>query len=418
MEVSLAQSPTEAAEAAGTPEPPAGAAEAAQDVPGAPAAITDPAEPDEAAKAVAGDLDQDDGEALDPAAEAESWREDAQQIRAERSRILAEAQSRIQTITAEANEQAARLEAEALEADTEAEQWAVIARRDAAIVAAEAEITTLTGARDQLTAEAAQLDSQAADLTARLAEFAAARAEAEQHRAMAARADDIAAAVAGVKDAQADLAAIAEAEQHPRGQLAAIQARLEAIRGEDGELATVTGQLGRAQVRLADLRREAEGLPPLAERQAVMAALGSQLAVALAAQDPDKLLTSMMALIPDEKSREELHRQFSELGKLDSSGATLRASASSAMAVAVLPLLAAWLDTIAAQSPGMYQAVKETFLHGRTPAADTARSLREELDKPAFAAFSDGTLRYEPAFSGWGRGTGPAAPDSGFTKGL
>jgi hypothetical protein len=360
------------------------------------------------------------GEVTDAAAEAEGRREDAQRLRVDRARRLAEAQEQIERITAEAQAEAARFDAAIRDADAEAERWEAIARRDAAIVAAEAEIAALQQAQADLAAEAARLDTEAARLTVRLDELSAARADAEQRQLTARRADDIDVdeAVARVKAAQADLAAITDTEQHPREQLAAVQARLTAIRGEGGDLAQVTDRLGRASIRLADLRREERGLPPLQERQALLAAVGMQTAVALAGQDPESMLNAMLAMVPDGETREELRRQFGELGELDGTGVTQRVSAAGAMAVRLMPALAAWLDAIAGQDSALFAAMKSSFLGGRPPAPESLPSLREELDKAAFTVLSDGTVRYEPGYQGWNRTGHVPAPEPGFGRGL
>ena len=330
-------------------------------------------------------------EVTDPAAEAATWRQAAQAARARAEHVRAEAQQRAREITAAAEAEASRLGLQADEADAEAARWQREADRDAEIAVLTAQIAVMQEARDRLAAEARDLDETAGRLSARIEELAAQHAEAGQRKAMAVRGDDEAA----LREAASALVTAAELGQARQAELSAAQARLGQIRGEDGELAAVVDRLGRALVRLADLRRDEQGLPPLRERQSVVAALVMQMAVMYSAADPDALIGMLEGRLPDEGARRELRRQYEALGDLGGGEAARRSVAAPVLAAACVPLLEAWLDTLAAQAPDQYAAVKAAHLDGvRAPRA-AVPSLEELLSGPGFVELGDGFVRYE-----------------------
>jgi len=359
----------------------------------------------------------------DPAEQAALWREDAAGLRAERARVLAEAQVRIDAVAAEASAEADRLEAEALAADKAAGLWQADADLAARIVDAEAEIISLTAARGALAAEEARLQAEADQLSARLAEFAAARAEADQRMRRAPDINDVDGSIEAMKAALADLRAIELAEQPAVQRRAAAEFRLAEIRGPAdgmreirapggalvrgpaGEVPVTEDALSRAHLRLTDLRRERQHLPPLADRQELLVAYMLAVLGKLAACDGPGLDEELTALVP----REALDEVRAVAGGQGGRAPTAR-DVAQLLVIGCVPRFAEWLDRVAAEQPEVYQAMRRVFVEGSAPAPEAAPSMREVLSQPGMTLLGDGSLRYEPPFEGWGRGASYPGP--------
>jgi len=371
----------------------------------------------------ADDDEGDEGDGPDdPAEQAALWREDAVGLRAERARVLAEAQERIDAVAAEASAEADRLEAEALAADKAAGVWQADADLAARIVDAEAEIISLTAARGALAAEEARLQAEADQLSARLAEFAAARAEADQRMRRAPDINDVDGSIEAMKAALADLRAIELAEQPAVQRRAAAEFRLAEIRGPAGgcavaapggvlvrgpagEVPVTEDALSRAHLRLTDLRRERQHLPPLADRQELLVAYMLAVLGKLAACDGPGLDEELTVLVP----REALDEVRAVAGGQDGRAPTAR-DVAQLLVIGCLPRFAEWLDRVAAEQPEVYQAMRRVFVEGSAPAPEAEPSMREVLSQPGMTLLGDGSLRYEPPFEGWGRGAGYPGP--------
>ena len=237
-----------------------------------------------------GDEDEDDGPD-DPAEQAALWREAAEEARAERARILAEAEERKRAVDQEAWSESQRLDREAGEADATAAGWQAVADRAAEIARLEAQAASLQERRDSLLAEQAALTAEEDQLGARLAEFAAAREEARQRLAGAPGIKDTGESIAAAKDAMANLQAVEQAQAPSAARLQQVRARLAEIRGNEVQrdpwgswrgpatgLPALDEDLARLGERLKALRREHAGLPP--EGQA------AQIAMRLLAEAP------------------------------------------------------------------------------------------------------------------------------------
>lgn len=291
--------------------------------------------------------DEDDGPD-DPAEQARLWRETAAQARAERARVLAEAEERKRAIELEAWSESQRLDREAGDADAAAAEWQATADRAAEIAACESQVASLRERRESVLAEQAALTAEDDQLSARLAEFAAAREEARQRLAGAPGIADVGESLAAVKDAMTDLSAVEQAQAPSAARLQQVRARLAEIRGNGVQrdpwgnwrgpaagLPAVEEELARLSGRLKVLRREAAGLPPEGEV--------AQLAILLIAQVPES------PEVPP------------------------------AARVLALPQTVEHLERLAVESPDEYAVLRRRFLEPRPAKPEPEPTVREVL---------------------------------------
>jgi hypothetical protein len=304
----------------------------------------------------AGEEDEDDGPD-DPAEQARLWREAAAEARAERARVLADAEERKRAIDLEARSESQRLDREAGEADATAAEWQVTADQAAQIAGCESQAAALQERRKSMLAEEAALTAEDDQLGARLAEFAAAREEARQRLASAPGITDVGQSVAAMKDAMADLSAVEQAEAPSAARLQQVRARLAEIRGNEVQrdpwgkwlgpatgLAAVDEDLALLGERLKVLRRKHAGLPPEGE--------AAQLAMRLIAEAP----------VPEEKAG---------MARILALGQVTRD-----------------MERLAQESPEEYARIRDHYLRGKPTAPEpwskgTDEAGREYVNVPA-----------------------------------
>ena len=335
------------------------------------------------------DLDEDDLEDGDAAAVAERWRTDAAAIRAERDRLVADAEQEIARIAAEAEAGAARLEADAAEADQQATHWQAIADQDAAIAALEQEIAGRSDRLAALRAEETALTAEADQLGARLAEFAAAREEAAQRLRGAPQIADVGESIEATIEANDTLAAIGHAEAPARARMDAVRSRLAEVRGTPTQrdpygnwrgpasgIGEAEEEIARLTGRLEVLRRERAGLPPRGE--------AAQIAMRLIAEAP----------LPEGLAEDKAGTvKLLALGKVTTD-----------------------LERLAQTSPEEYAQLRDHYLRAPEPEPERAPTVREALglspqQQPVPVQLPDG---------GWGVGfrvSGMPLPDGAVTRG-
>lgn len=377
-----------------------------------------------------------DGEVTDPAAEAARCQQAAQDARERATAAMAEAQAEAQRIIAAAEREATGLELKAREADEDAAYWQGEADRDAKIGRLEAELARVTELHGRLAQEAVQLEAAAAAACGQLEALAARRRDAEQRRADARSQAD----VDGVQAAVAELAAVDEVMLSESSRREQAEARLAQIRGNGGELGQLSRDIARTAVELGELRRERDGLPRRAEVAAVAQQLLSIRVAGLLLTDSQKLTDAAIASAqaaaavaaagqPPEEAQaaaEAARAQMAEAIKAVGEAARLNPASAGdhlpflviASSPVLLPELITWLEGVAASDLEAYEQVAATAFRRQPAAPESFPSLREMLAEPALTTLSDGTLRYEPGYQGWGRTGHVPAPEPGFAGGL
>lgn len=373
-----------------------------------------------------------DSEVTDPAAEAARYRQTAQDARELATRTLAEAQAEAQRIITAAQQEATRLEFTAREADQDAVHWQGEADRDAKITWLETELARVTELHGRLIQETVQLEAIEVSVGEQLEALANRRRGAEQRRADARSKAD----VDGVQAAIAELAAIDEVMLSESSRREQAETQLVRIRGELQQLAR---DMARAAVELGELRRERAGLPRRAELVAVAEQTLSIRVAGLLLAEPQTLVNAMLASAeaaaaavtagqPPEETQaaaEAARAQMTEAIGAISEAAKLNPAAAAdhvpflmaASTAVLLPELIEWLERLAASDLEAYEQVAAMAFRQQPAAPEATPTMRELLDTPAFAGFSDGTLRYEPPFTGWEHTSHVPAPASGFTGG-
>lgn len=293
----------------------------------------------------------------DPAAEAEQARQAAANARSRAAAAVAEAQAEAERLIEAAQAEATQLELAARQHDKSAAAAQAIADREAETVITTARVTQLEASRDAGAAEVGRLSAEVYRLDERVRDLGAERAQLEQHRVMAVRNDD----GESLRVVAAGLLANGELAQARSADLEAASA---ALSGKQAEVEQVCEDLARSLVRLVDLRRAAQGLPPEAETVAVANALAPAFAFSLLASDPAAFSRLLVDCTPED-GRENI----AELLALAAASPSNPAIQTSVVQVGALAFglahgaqIRGWVEQVAQTDPTQYKAlVKMAF---------------------------------------------------------
>ena len=334
-----------------------------------------------------------------PAEQAERYRQAARDARELAARTLAEAETEARHIIAQAQTEARRLADQAADADSDAGSWEDQVRLNAEITRTAAELEDRRGMLAMLGAEAAQLEQTARKDRAQLAELAGTRQDAEARLTAARTARDVAA----IGTALTDLQAASMVKSDVSAELERVVTRLAVLQGDTGAIARAGQDFGRLALRLDELQRERDGLPPRQEVYAIALGLLPGLVNQMIVDNPEGLCATMLATAAASDSAADGPGSISAVAAVTelaeaarntpaAVAATFLQVANALAAPVLLPGVLAQVEAAATDNPELYEEWRRVAF-AKPPAAEPGPG----PGGPGFGLLPDGGIRYIPA---------------------